>query len=156
MQWSCCMRIQVSFMPYEILFHGQVQAWEFSGKSRNSCILVKIHAFSFLFMMFWAFLTRFPAFLLKVILMPASVTKHPVRYICYVPYWNMCHLETYFRLVMYKPCLINRQQYVFLTHCIWNSPLLITEKQTNKQTNAVAWPYVWSTCTGFYASRPCV
>ena len=49
------------------------QAWEFSGKSRN--FLVKIYAFSFLFMMFWAFLTRFPAFLLKVILMPARLYK---------------------------------------------------------------------------------
>ena len=52
------------------------QAWEFSGKSRNSCFLVKIYAFSFLFMMFWAFLTRFPVFffffLLKVLLMPGN------------------------------------------------------------------------------------
>ena len=39
-------------------------------KAGIPAFLVKIHAFSFLFMMFWAFLTRFPVFLLKVILMP--------------------------------------------------------------------------------------
>ena len=44
----------------------------FRKKAGIPAFLVKIYAFSFLFMMFWAFLTRFPAFLLKVILMPAS------------------------------------------------------------------------------------
>ena len=42
----------------------------FQGKAGIPAFLVKIYVFSFLFMMFWAFLTRFPAFLLKVILMP--------------------------------------------------------------------------------------
>ena len=41
----------------------------FQEKAGIPAFLVKIHAFSFLFMIFWAFLTRFPAFLLKVILM---------------------------------------------------------------------------------------
>ena len=46
------------------------QAWEFSEKAGIPAFLVKIYAFSFLFRMFWAFLTWFLAFLWKVILMP--------------------------------------------------------------------------------------
>ena len=37
---------------------------------------------------------------------------------------------------------------VFLTHWIWSSPTFITEKQTNEQTNAIAWAYFWCPCTG--------
>ena len=37
----------------------------FQEKAGIPAFLVKIHAFSFLFMMFWAFLTRFPAFFVK-------------------------------------------------------------------------------------------
>ena len=44
----------------------------FLEKAGIPTFLVKIHAFSFLFMMFYAFLTRFPAFLLKVILMSGT------------------------------------------------------------------------------------
>ena len=43
----------------------------FQEKAGIPAFLVKIYVFSFLFMMFWAFLIRFPAFLFKVILMPA-------------------------------------------------------------------------------------
>ena len=47
---------------------------------------------------------------------------------------EMCISETCFRLALCKLCHIEgRQQYVFLTHCIWSSPTFITEKQTNKQ-----------------------
>ena len=42
----------------------------FQEKAGIPAFFVKIYAFSFLFMMFWAFLTRFPAFLLKIVLMP--------------------------------------------------------------------------------------
>ena len=58
-----------------------------------------------------------------------------------------CHSETcaILKHVLDWHCphfVISRtQQYVFLTHCIWSSPTLITKKQTNKQTKAVAWPY---------------
>ena len=37
----------------------------FQEKAGIPAFLVKIYAFSFLFMMFWAFLTRFPAFFVK-------------------------------------------------------------------------------------------
>ena len=37
----------------------------FQEKAEIPAFLVKIYAFSFLFMMFWAFLTRFPAFFVK-------------------------------------------------------------------------------------------
>ena len=45
----------------------------FQEKAGIPAFLVKIYAFSFLFMMFWAFLTRFPVFFfLKVLLMPGT------------------------------------------------------------------------------------
>ena len=55
---------------------GTIQIFNPSGmrifrkKSRNSCFFGQNLCIFVLFMMFWAFLTTFPAFLLKVILMP--------------------------------------------------------------------------------------
>ena len=48
----------------------------FQEKAGIPAFLVKIYAFPIIFMMFWAFLTRFPAFLLKIILMPEVKRVH--------------------------------------------------------------------------------
>ena len=65
----------------------------------------------------------------------------------------MCISETCIRLVPCKLCHIEGiQQHVFLTHCIWSSPAVITEKQTNKQTKC-SLLYVWSLCTHFLCFR---
>ena len=62
--------------------------------------------------------------------------------VCCVPFWNMCHPETFFRLAWcavlknmhfwytFQICIEGRKQYVCLTQYIWRSPFLLLK---NKQ-----------------------
>ena len=63
-------------LPTRCLVDRFLRHENFQEKAGIPAFLVKIYAFSFLFMMFWAFLTRFLAFLLKVILMPVLQRPH--------------------------------------------------------------------------------
>ena len=65
-------------MPAVFNWRGNTHE-NFQEKAGIPSFFVKIYAFSFLFMLFWAFLTRFPDFLLKFILMPGKETLNQIK-----------------------------------------------------------------------------